>query len=320
MRNMNLTRLDMAVAVSVVLIAARLLLPSLQAAREATAEQVCADRLRTLGGAVDRYESAHGFYPDAWYFPSDANGSTAYGGWCTQLLPYLGRMPLAEKYRFDKSFWDDENQPVVRERIAAFECPASGDDHLRRGLRKVGGPEEFADREMAIGDYIILRGYIDDFSSPPPVDSRVPGILMGMTDPGTRETAVNVRPRREMVADGLANTIMIGERSGRPGMWVNRKKVSDTNTLFVHDGGWASYQSIWPRTFEADGQTIAVTNVGPRAINCNNGFGVYAFHQGGANTLFGDGAVRFMNEKLDSYVYLALLSRQRGEVFQPGDY
>lgn len=313
-------RLDIAAAAAVIVIAAVLLLPGVQAARETTSEDVCANRLRMIGQAVDRYETVHQFYPDAWYHPNDANGSTAYGGWCTQLLPYLEQKPLAEKYRFDRSFWDDANQPVVRTRVAVFECPASTDDHHRRGLRGVGTPEEFPDREMAIGDYVILRGYIDDFASPPPVDNRVPGILMGMTDPGSRETAVNVRPRREMVADGLSNTIMIGERAGRPGMWVNREKVSETNTLFVHDGGWASYQSIWPRTFEADGQTISTTRVGPRAINCNNGFGVYAFHPGGANTLFGDGAVRFLNEKIDSYVFLALMSRQRGEVLQAGDY
>jgi prepilin-type processing-associated H-X9-DG protein len=141
-----------------------------------------------------------------------------------------------------------------------------------------------------------------------------------MTDPGAREQSTYVRPRRAMVTDGLSHTAMISERAGRPGYWVNDKQESETNTLFGFDGGWASYQSVWPRTFEADGKTIVTTGVGERTINCNNGFGVYAFHAGGANVVFGDGAVRFLNEKINSYVYLALLSRQRGEVLDTEDY
>lgn len=314
------TLVELLIVIGILLIGAALVLPTIQAARESSAEQVCADRLRVLGKAVDDFEAVREYYPDAWYFPGDVSGSTAYGGWCTQLLPFLESREFAKKYHFDKHWWDESNQQVVNHQVAEFVCPASQVEHKRIGLKAVGSDAEFPDRTMAIGDYIILRGYLDEAASPPPVDNRVPGMLMGMSDPGQRERAVNVRPRRELVADGLSHTAMIGERSGRPGFWVNREKVSETNSLFGFDGGWASYQSVWPRTFEQDGKTIATTHVGSRMINCNNGYGVYAFHQAGANTLFGDGAVHFLNEKIDSYVFLALMSRQRGEVLQSGDY
>lgn len=314
------TRADLAVVFGLIALVTVVALPSLHYARETAAGNSCAVRLGKLGKAVDDYETTNGFYPDAWYHPQDVNGSTTYHGFCTKLLPHLGEAELAKKYQWDKPWWAAENQEVVNTRVEVFECPTSPVEHVRKGLKAVGSAAEFPDRTMAIGDFIILRGYYDYASSPPPVDARVMGMLMGLSDPGPRDMAVDVRPRREMVTDGLAHTAMIGERCGRPGYWVQGKKVSDTNTLFGFDGGWASYQSVWPRTFEDDGKAIATQGVGPKTINCNNGFGVYSFHPGGANVVFGDGAVHFLNEKISSDVFLALLSRQRGEVLDSGDY
>lgn len=310
----------MLVVIGLATVVGLLAMPSLQYGRETAANASCTDRLGEIGKAVQQYESVNGFYPDAWYHPNDANGSTTYAGWCTKLLPYVGREELAKNYQNDKPWWDESNQPVVNEQISVYVCPTSPTEHVRQGLKAVGSAKEFPELTMAIGDYMILRGYIDYAASPPPVDNRVMGMLMGFSDPGARDQAVNIRPRREMVTDGLAHPAMIGERSGRPGYWVKGKKTSDTNTMFGFDGGWASYQSVWPRTFEEDGNTITTQGVGPRSINCNNGFGVYSFHPNGANVVFGDGAVHFLNEKINSYVFLALLSRQRGEVLDTSDY
>lgn len=316
----GVSRVEVVVIFVILVLCATFVFPTLQHAKETAANQSCADRLRAIGRAVDDYESTHGFYPDAWYHPNDVNGSTTYHGWSTKLLPHLGYTELARTYHFDKPWWDEANQPAVNTQIPTYVCPTSPTEHVRKGLKAVGSQQEFPDRTMAIGDYMILRGYLDYAASPPPVDNRVMGMLMGLTDPGARGQAVDTRPRRELVTDGLSHTAMISERSGRPGYWVKGKKESDVNTQFGFDGGWASYQSVWPRTFEADGKTITTEGVGPKTINCNNGFGVYSFHSGGANVVFGDGAVHFLNDKINSYVFLALLSRQRGEVLDTSDY
>jgi prepilin-type processing-associated H-X9-DG protein len=314
------TRTDYVAAMIIATIALSLALPTQQFARETTAKNSCTDRLRLIGKAVDQFERVQGYYPDAWYHPGDPSGSTTYGGWCTELLPYLEHEDLARRYHRDRPWWHESNQAVVNEQVPELVCPMSPVPHMRKGLKAVGSAEEFPELTMAVGDYMILRGYLDYAAAPPPVDNRVPGMLMGLTDPGARDQAVGIRPRRAMVTDGLSHTAMIGERAGRPGYWVRGKQEADFNTMFAFDGGWASYQSVWPRTFEDDGKTIVTSGVGPKTINCNNGFGVYAFHPGGANVVFGDGSVRFLNENVNSYVFLALLSRERGEVLDLSDY
>ena len=72
---------------------------------------------------------------------------------------------------------------------------------------------------------------------------------------------------------------------------------------------------------------------GPCVINClnHNGEGglsgdhpghggLYSFHQGGANTVFADGSVRFLSASIKSEVFVFLVTRRGGEVVSGSDY
>jgi prepilin-type N-terminal cleavage/methylation domain-containing protein/prepilin-type processing-associated H-X9-DG protein len=314
------TLIELLVVIAIIGVLVSLLLPAVQKVREAAARVQCQNNLKQLGLAVHHFENTDGYYPQAWYVPGDPVGATAWGGWCTQLLPFLEQDNLFKSYRQDRSWWAVENQPAVNTQIKTYTCPSSPVRHVRTGLTVLNNEGPFPDRSMAIGDYIILRGYSDTTTVPAPVESRVPGMLMGITDTGGSSRAAESKPTLAQVTDGTSNTAMIGERAGRPEFWVKGRKVADTNTMYVFDGGWASYQSVWLSTFLADGQTVVESGIGPCVINCNNGWDVYAFHPGGANVVFGDGSVRFLRESLSGQVFRALLSRQRGEVINANDF
>jgi len=53
--------------------------------------------------------------------------------------------------------------------------------------------------------------------------------------------------------------------------------------------------------------------LGPCNVNCNNHQGVYAFHPGGANSLFLDGTVRFLRTTIAPEALYAIVSRSRGD-------
>ncbi len=53
-------------------------------------------------------------------------------------------------------------------------------------------------------------------------------------------------------------------------------------------------------------------------MNCTNDSELYAFHTGGAQFLFADGSVQFLSQTINGATFVALLTRDRGDI--PGDY
>jgi hypothetical protein len=64
--------------------------------------------------------------------------------------------------------------------------------------------------------------------------------------------------------------------------------------------------------------TAAAPGNGPASINVNNSSEIYAFHVGGAQFPLADGSVRFISEKISTSVFIALSTRECGEIV--GDF
>jgi prepilin-type processing-associated H-X9-DG protein len=55
-------------------------------------------------------------------------------------------------------------------------------------------------------------------------------------------------------------------------------------------------------------------------MNCTNDRAVYSFHPGGANAVFADGSVHFLNAGMSIRTLAALVTRAGGEVVSTADY
>jgi prepilin-type N-terminal cleavage/methylation domain-containing protein/prepilin-type processing-associated H-X9-DG protein len=150
--------------------------------------------------------------------------------------------------------------------------------------------------------------------------SGVPGGMRGTYLPGLNvghEEGIlndnNLVVALEQVSDGTAFTWLVTECGGRPNIWISGLRLVDKPPNFalglgIPTGwGWADETNgdKWLSGNTPDG--LNPGSHGPCVVNCDNISGAaYSFHTGGANYLYADGHVQYINQGLDPKV--AILS------------
>ncbi len=119
------------IAIIAVLIA--LLLPAVQAAREAARRAQCVNNLKQLGLALANYESANGSYPYGmarencgpnWVF--SPNGYYVGSSLFVRMLPYIEQQTLANAYNYSLINWVGRNATVCATGLSVLWCPSDG--------------------------------------------------------------------------------------------------------------------------------------------------------------------------------------------------
>ena len=133
-----------------------LLLPAVQAAREAARRASCLNNLKQIGLAMQNYNEVHGCFPPA-YVP-DENGRPMHS-WRVLLLPFMEQNALHGQYDFDEP-WDGPNNRRLTGMIGkVYRCPSedSMDDSETSYVMIVGpgtisdGPTPTSFRQLADG-------------------------------------------------------------------------------------------------------------------------------------------------------------------------
>ncbi|HEV3122389.1 MAG TPA: DUF1559 domain-containing protein, partial [Isosphaeraceae bacterium] len=98
-----------------------LLLPAVQAAREAARRAQCVNNLKQLGLAMHNYEASHAGFPKAAI--TDKQGKPILS-WRVALLPFLDQQSLYDKFKLDEPWDSPANKPLVSEMPSVFTCPS----------------------------------------------------------------------------------------------------------------------------------------------------------------------------------------------------
>ena len=128
--------------------------------------------------------------------------------------------------------------------------------------------------------------------------------------------------------------MVIGEGAGRPTMYVSGRRVVNPRTGNIAAGtnvtadgwGWADING----GFSVDGSNAqglqnnttssgATTIVGNCFMNCTNDSEFYAFHGSGAHYVVGDGSVQFISANIAGPAFVALCTRDLGDIGNFGD-
>jgi prepilin-type N-terminal cleavage/methylation domain-containing protein/prepilin-type processing-associated H-X9-DG protein len=312
------TLIELLVVIAIIGVLIALLLPAVQAAREAARRMACANNLKQLGLAAHNYHDTHGTFPPGAVgpispaFPQYA--ALKHHALGTFLLPYLEQQPLADQYRWDDSWFDSPNQPVVKTPLSIWQCPSAPEAN-----RFMDGsdptvtppPQSPFSGTAACGDYAGM-GVVDAGLA----QTGLIGLLSGPRDErGHYEGVFPVNAARRIadILDGTTQTILIAECAGRPRLWQGPKQVPNK---WLSGAPWASRNLLFGRGATPNGTAF----FGPCAVNCTNDREVYSFHSGGANVVFADGSGRLLNAHINIRAFAGLVTRAGGEVVSAGEF
>ena len=344
------TLVELLVVIAIIGILVALLLPAVQAAREAARRMECGNNLKQLGIAMHNYHDTYKTFPSTPGAPTSETPTGRFNqswlAWSAlaKLLPYVEQEPLANRidwrYRWDSDQGGSVNNSVVaRSRIETYLCPSDGASNIQytanmgptsygfsAGPSSSWDPDQFRPGIAALNTEIRIRDITDGTSNTLCASELKIGRNTGQWDP-------TVRPREEWYR------VVTGSRLQRSNNDAGRvwratpahiqaiKQYYEQTCLAMFDSGsgwngssdeqgrfWAAGRVYWGPYFT----TLVKPNAGPSCDVDNSVTDIdvkepSSYHPGGVQAAMCDGSVRFISETIDQANWIAAGSIDDGD-------
>jgi prepilin-type N-terminal cleavage/methylation domain-containing protein/prepilin-type processing-associated H-X9-DG protein len=304
-RSAAFTLVELLVVIAIIGVLVALLLPAVQAAREAARRMQCANNLKQIGLGVLNYESssralpisfAHDQYEQSIVPNIDLSGQS----WLVGILPFIeeqslySTMNLKGRAASGNGILRSENRAAIKRQLPTFTCPSdTSEPRVRTDVWEATGVE------FAVTNYAGCLG---------PHNLNDTSIFGGSDDchnyyAKRRKECAGAFWRHNYLwpvqlanfRDGVSKTIIAGE------------VVPEYDSFKV----WAIGNGAWSSNH-------APINYSPQPNEPWNGWadqiGFRSRHPGGAHFVYGDGHVSLLSEMTDQAVYHALSTRAGGEI------
>ncbi|MCR9117254.1 MAG: DUF1559 domain-containing protein [bacterium] len=328
-RRRAFTLVELLVVIAIIGVLIALLLPAVQAAREAARRSQCTNNLKQLGLALQNYVDVNRRLPHGVTrgkvrvdVSSCPEGQCTTATWSLNLLPYMEQNNLYNQLNggqilggtsaggalASESALTTTTIPLIQSENQAFRCPSDTAPVLNTDQKvPATGMTGNADCsgsgdcvEIATSNYIAATNSDD-------LDRDVNqwnGVLGDMGGPY----------KFSGITDGTSNTIVFGERAWE----LQGKRLSAGTILFANGDSEVNNNQGLVYAYAAGKYPINCTG-----SNCNRGFS--SLHPTGSLFVLADGSVHFLAETIDhdtnsavNSTYEYLISRNDGQVV--GDY
>ncbi len=299
------TLVELLVVIAIIGVLVALLLPAVQAAREAARRMKCQNNLKQFGLALHNYHDTCGRMPAGYYRAWPTSLGATFGtpgwGWGTMILPRLEQQGLYDQLNVNTLQLN--GNPVTKlpaqTPLPMFRCPSDT------------GKKTNANRfDYGTSNYVAVYGALYD-------QATINGLTVGsIPDTYTGMFGPNSGVRMAEISDGTSNTVMIAEMCYGPnGVYDNGTPPAKR----VYNG------AIWVGVpvENGSGSNVSTTlslcgfsagsNVKFRKINTpDSSNSISSAHAGGAQFSIADGSVRFINQNADGRMIDAIADRADG--------
>jgi prepilin-type N-terminal cleavage/methylation domain-containing protein len=335
------TLIELLVVIAIIGVLIALLLPAVQAAREAARRIQCTNNMKQMGLALLNYESSVGALPMSMVVWGSGNTTTDLTGWSAQarVLPFLEANPIYNGANFSVSKEDPVNATIITLSLNTFICPSeikpwpSLHDYGSAGVINYG---------VCQGDWFVWGGFNG---------------LQNRTAFGPNRSR-----RLAEFTDGLSQTLLAAEvkayQASSNCRHITLQSVTDPNNIpspfadpFTvapeYDNGYcvtenqsefhtewsdgnvhaAGFTTAWPPNKVILGRKMYVgLDLDLNGRNEEDGGPSFAaitarsYHPGGVNALVGDGSVKFIKSSVNGLTWRALGSVGGSEVVDGNAY
>jgi prepilin-type N-terminal cleavage/methylation domain-containing protein/prepilin-type processing-associated H-X9-DG protein len=313
------TLIELLVVIAIIAVLVGLLLPAVQAAREAARRGQCSNNLKQLALACHSYESTYTCLPMGRnlqrYIDTGGNFQAYSDGWgqFVALLAYTEDRPIYNAINLNLGPYQVRNSTVPPMGTALMWCPS---DSGIKGLRFVEMGTSLDGQPVGTA-YTSYRGIVGTFMWYPnnnTILSAETGLFPDMGGP----TWFNQAPSQPPVSfagitDGLSNTMLLGESAhGLTSISFPVLCSPAGGCTFCTQGWWSDsdfrgsiMSTFWPMNLQGADKTILPGPCDPSGSII--GSSASSFHPGGSNFAMGDGSVRFIKNSVASWNSLAIL-------------
>lgn len=345
-RTQGFTLVELLVVIAIIGILVALLLPAVQAAREAARRMSCSNNMKQIGLALHNYHDTYKTLPYGEGAPQTPGSAGRLGAgnwngpnWRVHILPYIEQGPIYEQLSFAHTFdacrpgfnnaaAGGPNRVLSGYTVAVYRCPSSS---LPINGRNVApSPTNNNPHNAQLIDYVGVQGSaFDEAFAHNAANSPFPthGACTRQTGYGGIYCSNGVLvPNKPMkfadITDGTSNTLAVAEQSG-PIIDLNGSRRRDIRSNYY--GGWNGHTSGavpawgWGGAPWGSG-TSAIRyqiNLNSAPVGADSTWDANTIltsqHPGGIQSTRADGSVDFISETIDMLTLRRLGSKQDGQ-------